>query len=147
MSLQFDRKNRNSTEENIVLSKNTSFAELRILIVDDNPDIIDSLSMLLRCWDVKVQAFNNGTSALTALDEFYPHIVLLDIGIPDIDGCNVAEKIRQNLQYASIKLVALTGWNQETDRVKSKASGFNEHLAKPIDISDLCKLLNKLIIE
>lgn len=145
LSIPFIEKKSSETIKNR-LKINPSFANLRILIVDDNPDISDSLAKLLRYWKISVQAFSNGQSALEALDVFNPHIIFLDIGMPEMNGYKVAEKIRQNSRYASIKLVALTGWNQETDRIKSKASGFNEHLGKPVHVNDLCDLLNKLVL-
>lgn len=142
VSLPFVEKNSNETKK-IESQIDLSFANLCIFIVDDYPDIRDSLAILLRCWGINVQAFSNGKSALAALDAFNPQIIFLDIGMPEMDGYKVAEKIRQNSLYSSIKLVALTGWNQENDRIKSKTSGFNEHLGKPVDINDLRELLNK----
>jgi CheY-like chemotaxis protein len=144
--LPLEEENKKEIADNKVVTpeENFSLANLRVLIVDDNFDITNSLAMLLNSWEIKVHVANNGKSALAVLDEFIPHVVLLDIGMSDMDGYEVAEKIRQNPQHASIKLVALTGWSQEKDRLKSRASGFNEHLAKPVDINVLKKLLSKL---
>lgn len=144
--LPLEEGNKKEIADNKVITpeENFSLTNLRVLIVDDNLDITNSLAMLLNSWEVKTHVVNNGKSALAALDEFIPHIILLDIGMPDMDGYEVAEKIRQNPQYAPIQLVALTGWSQEKDRLKSRASGFNEHLAKPVDINVLKKLLSKL---
>lgn len=144
MSLPID-KNHAAAKVNKDTKKNSCFANLRILIVDDHPDITDSLAMLIRHWGIRVQVANHGKSALAILGEFNPHIILLDIGMPEMDGYEVAKKIRQNRQYDSIKLVALTGWNQKKDRIKSKNYGFNEHIAKPIDMDDLHELFNRLM--
>ncbi len=138
-----EQKN-NIVKENKMRPLKPSFANLRVLIVDDNPDIIDSFTILLKYWNINVQAASNGPSALTCLKEFNPHAIFLDIGMPDMNGYEVAKKIRQNPQYDAIKLIALTGWNEEKDRIRSNASGFNEHLAKPIDINTLYEVFNNL---
>lgn len=149
VSLPIEEENRKIYEKKKLIEdkKNSSPANLRVLIVDDNSDITDSFAMLLSIWEIKVFAVNDGKSALASLAEFNPHIILLDIGMPDMDGYEVAEVIRRNPQYDAIKLVALTGWNQEKDLAKSRASGFNEHLAKPVDINVLKELLYKLVEE
>lgn len=113
----------------------------RILIVDDNIDNTDSLAMLLNCWDLDIRAVNSGVAALEILDSFKPHTILLDIGMPTMNGHEVAKRIRQQPKYDHIKLIALTGWGQDTDREESKASGFDEHLTKPVNITLLSELL------
>lgn len=145
ISLPLEEKKRDKTNQNQLIKNKPSFANLRVLIVDDHPDIVDSLGLLLRHWGINVQEASEGESALALLDDFNPHIVFLDIGMPGMDGYEVAKKIRQNAQYTAIQLVALTGWSQEKDRSRSKSCGFNEHLAKPVDINDLFNLFHKLI--
>lgn len=127
------------------IENETAFTEHRVLVVDDNSDIRDSLAMLLSCWDIHVHTVNGGEAALAALDNFQPHTILLDIGMPDMDGYEVARNIRQNPQYAHIKLLALTGWGQDSDCAKSKASGFDEHLTKPVETDLLKEVLKKHI--
>lgn len=145
VSLPLVRKKEEETEEHKVLHKHLSYATLRILIVDDNPDVLDSLTMILQLWEINVRSADNGRSALEILDDFNPNIILLDIGMPDMNGYEIAKKIRQNSKYDAFKLVAITGWSQEKDRIKSKASGFDEHLTKPLDINELDKLLQEEI--
>lgn len=125
--------------------KTTSpLSKLRILMADDNTDIINSFAMLFDVWNVTAQFANCGENVLAVIDEFKPHVILLDIGMPGMDGYAVAEKIRQNPQYNDIQLIALTGWSQEKDRHKSRTSGFNQHLAKPVDINFLQNFLTHI---
>ncbi len=125
-----------------------SLEKFRILIVDDNEDVTTSLAMLIKSYRFTVQAVNSGKAALAILEEFMPHIILLDIGMPEMNGYEVAERIRQNLNYAHIKLFALTGWGQDRDRAKSLACGFDAHLIKPMDLGILkTLLLNSINLE
>lgn len=146
--LPIDEKYKKVVEKNdiVVPAKKSYFSNVRILIVDDNYDITNSLSILLTSWKMNVQTVNNGNGVLEIIGEFNPHLILLDIGLPDMDGYEVAEKIRQNPKYADIKLVALTGWGQEKDRAKARANGFNEHLTKPVDIDVLRRLFNEFVV-
>jgi PAS domain S-box-containing protein len=113
----------------------------RVLVVDDNRDAADSLGMFLKLAGAKVAVVYHGLAALEALESFKPEVVLLDIGMPEIDGYEVARRIRQNPDYRDVLLVALTGWGQEEDRRRSRAAGFDHHLVKPADIDLLQSLL------
>ena len=86
--------------------------------------------------------FHSGRAALQAVLSFRPDVVLLDIGMPGMDGYEVARRIRANIANRSIMLIALTGWGQEEDRRRSAAAGFNHHLVKPADIEQLRQLLS-----
>lgn len=110
---------------------------LRILVVDDNQDAADSLGMVLRSLGAVVRVAHDGRGGLAAFDVFRPVIVLLDIGMPDMDGYEVARAIRASQNGMNVCLVALTGWGQEDDRLRSQAAGFDHHLVKPADIDGL----------
>jgi two-component system CheB/CheR fusion protein len=116
----------------------------RILVVDDNKDAADSMRMLLRLTGNEIRVANDGLEALEAAEQFRPDLVLLDIGLPKLNGYEVAERIRQQPWGRDIILVALTGWGQDEDRRRSQAAGFNLHLVKPVDPAVLGKLLTGL---
>jgi PAS domain S-box-containing protein len=118
-----------------------TLATRRLLVVDDNPDAADSLAMLLESLGAEMHVVNDGLCALAALETFRPDVVLLDIGMPGMDGYEVARRIRQQPKFNNITLIAVTGWGQEGDRLISRASGFNHHLTKPIDVTALQDLL------
>jgi len=113
----------------------------RILVVDDNKDSADSLRMLLRLKGNEVRTAYDGLSALEAAEEFRPELVLLDIGLPKLNGYDVAVRIRQQPWGRDVTLVALTGWGQDEDRRQSEEAGFNHHFVKPLDLAELEKLL------
>ena len=113
----------------------------RILIVDDSRDGGESLAMLLRVLGAVVALAHSGRSALECVETFKPDVVLLDIGMPGMDGYEVARRIRANPANRHISLIALTGWGQDEDRKRSVAAGFNHHLVKPADIEQLRQLL------
>ena len=113
----------------------------RILIVDDSRDGGESLATLLRVLGAVVSLAHSGRTALTAVDAFRPDVVLLDIGMPGMDGYEVARRIRANPANRHISLIALTGWGQDEDRKRSVAAGFDHHLVKPADIEQLRQLL------
>ncbi|HVI78133.1 MAG TPA: ATP-binding protein [Candidatus Acidoferrum sp.] len=116
-------------------------AGLRVLVVDDNYDAADVLQMLLASIGINAKAVNSGPTALTAIPQFKPEVILMDIGMPGMSGHEVARQIRGEPQFNDIKLVALTGWGQEEDRRQSKASGFDHHLTKPVSLKTLKELL------
>ncbi len=113
----------------------------RILIVDDSRDGGESLAMLLRVLGAEVSLAHSGRAALDCINSFRPDVVLLDIGMPGMDGYEVARRIRANPNHRHISLIALTGWGQDEDRQRSTAAGFNHHLVKPADIDQLRQIL------
>jgi len=119
-----------------------SLPSRRILIVDDSRDGGESLSVLLRVLGADVSLVHSGQAALQAVESFRPDAVLLDIGMPGMDGYEVARRIRASSLNRGILLIALTGWGQEEDRQRSAAAGFNHHLVKPADIDQLRQLLS-----
>jgi two-component system, sensor histidine kinase len=116
---------------------------LRILVVDDNRDAAESLGVLLRALGATVKVAYSGREALDMLDRFDADAVLLDIGMPDMDGYDVARRIRQTPQRSGLLLIALTGWGQDEDFRRSRMAGFDHHLIKPPDIGELHKVLTQ----
>jgi PAS domain S-box-containing protein len=113
----------------------------RILVVDDNRDSGDSLSMILQAIGAEVRVARDGPEALAVFASYDPAVVLLDIGMPGMDGYEVARRIRGGFPERHPTLVALTGWGQESDRQKAESAGFDHHLIKPADIGVLRSLL------
>lgn len=116
-------------------------SRLRILVVDDSKDGADSLSMVLKMMGADCRAVYDGKSALELVRTFTPSIVLLDIGMPDMDGHTVARQIRADPANASIRLIALTGWGTDTERRRSEDAGFDEHWVKPVAPNTLRSLV------
>jgi PAS domain S-box-containing protein len=121
-----------------------AIANKRILVVDDNEDAGDSLAMILKLFGADVRVARNGPEALDLFREFEARIVLLDIGMPGMDGYEVARRIRDEFGNRRTALVALTGWGQEEDRRKAREAGFDHHLVKPAEIAALQTLLAML---
>lgn len=113
----------------------------RILVVDDNTDAAESLAILLRLKGHEVRVAFEGASAIVTAREFRPQVVFLDIGMPAMDGYEVARRLRQEDNVSAATLIALTGWGQESDRQRSQEAGFDLHLVKPVDPKDLNQIL------
>jgi len=113
----------------------------RVLVVDDNVDAASMLDMLLRSLGHETRVAHEGTAALRVAEEFRPDIVLLDIGMPGIDGYEVARRLRAS-KNRPLRIVAVTGWGQEADRERSREAGFDLHLVKPVDANELARALN-----
>jgi CheY-like chemotaxis protein len=113
----------------------------RVLVVDDNHDAADTLGMLLRVLGAEVEVVHDGPAALASLRTFRPTVVLLDLGMPGMSGIEVARRVREDPQFASTRLVALTGWGQREDRRRTKEAGFDHHLVKPADMDALQSIL------
>jgi len=116
-------------------------APRRVLIVDDNPDVANSLARLLRMQSHEVKTAEHGQAALALLPHFRPETVLLDIGLPGMDGYEVAQAIRKHPDGESLILVALTGYGQDEDRRRSQEAGFDHHLVKPVELASLLALI------
>jgi signal transduction histidine kinase len=116
----------------------------RILIADDNNDALESLATLLQLNGHEVYTATNGGTALQCAERQRPEVALLDIGMPILDGYEVAKRIRQQPWGQRITLVALTGWGQDSDRRRSREAGFDSHLVKPLDLETLTELLARL---
>jgi PAS domain S-box-containing protein len=124
--------------------EHASIASLGVLIVDDNRDAAESLAMLLRTAGAVVHVAHDGPSALAEFERHEPGIVLLDIGMPGMDGYEVARRLRENSRPERVAIVALTGWGQDEDRQRVRDAGFDHHLVKPVDLPSLQALLTSL---
>jgi CheY-like chemotaxis protein len=114
---------------------------LRLLVVDDNQDAADSLAMLLRLQGHEVRVAYSGVAALEMTKTYRPDVVFLDIGMPGMDGYEVARRLRQQPGLEEVVLAALTGWGQQEDRRRTAEAGFNHHLVKPPEPQTLEGLL------
>jgi PAS domain S-box-containing protein len=122
-------------------NEEASIAGKRILVVDDNRDAAESLRMMLELLGADVQVAYNGRDAIARFAECQPVAMLLDIGMPGMDGYEVAREIRARADGTSALIVALTGWGQEDDRRRSREAGFDHHLVKPADLETLERVL------
>jgi CheY-like chemotaxis protein len=113
----------------------------RILVVDDNRDAAESLSEVLQFAGHQTRIAHDGLDAVRSAAAFKPHLVLLDIGLPKLNGYEVARRIREEQWGKDMMLVALTGWGQHEDRQKSSQAGFDSHLVKPVSHDQLQTLL------
>jgi CheY-like chemotaxis protein len=116
----------------------------RVLVVDDNRDAALSLALMLRLMGNETQTAHDGQEALDVAAVYQPNLILLDIGMPRLNGYDTARQIRQRPWGKSVRLVALTGWGQDEDRRKSHDAGFDAHMVKPIEPAALEKLLASL---
>jgi PAS domain S-box-containing protein len=116
----------------------------RVLVVDDNRDAAESMGMLLSVWGHDTRAAHDGPSALSVASEFQPEFVLLDIGLPGMDGYEVARRLLELPGLRGAVLVAMTGYGQEEDKLRSRAAGFARHLVKPADPLKLRALIETL---
>jgi CheY-like chemotaxis protein/anti-sigma regulatory factor (Ser/Thr protein kinase) len=114
---------------------------LRVLVVDDNVDAATTLAELLKAYRHDTRTAFDGLAAVEAAIAYQPDVVLLDIGLPKLDGYEVANRIRQQPTLKHIVLVAMTGYGLESDRERSKAAGFNHHLVKPAEFDKLQEIL------
>ena len=118
---------------------------LRVLVVDDNVDTVLSFSMLLRALGHDVRPAHDGLMAVRLASEYRPDVILLDIGLPGLNGYEVAKRVRQNPTLRNILLVALTGYGQEADRQISVEAGFNHHLVKPARLDQIQQILATVV--
>ncbi|MEC7522175.1 MAG: ATP-binding protein [Myxococcota bacterium] len=113
----------------------------RILVVDDNEDLAELTALRLRARGHDVEVANDGEQALSAVTAGRPGVVLLDIGLPDLDGYEVARRIRRDPALEGTVLIAVTGWGQDADRQLAREAGFDHHLTKPASVEDVSRLL------
>ena len=127
----------------IVIEPTTAIPR-RILVVDDNQDSATSLAELLELTGHKTHTAHDGLEAIEAAKSFRPDVVLLDIGLPKLNGYDACRKIREQPWGKGMVLIALTGWGQDEDKQKSSQAGFDAHMVKPVDHVVLAKLLAEL---
>jgi CheY-like chemotaxis protein len=118
-----------------------AIAPLRVLVVDDNVDAAESMAMILRQLGHEVAIAHDGPDALAACTALRPRVVLLDIGLPGMNGLAVARELRARFDGARPTLVALTGWGQADDKARARDAGFDHHLVKPPDLDELARIL------
>lgn len=116
--------------------------DCRVLIVDDNEDAAEMLAELLAAIGYQTRHANDGPSALRLAEEFDPHVAILDIGLPIMDGYELARRFAEDPRTHRMRLVALTGYGQRQDRDRSQAAGFLAHLVKPVDLGKLQSVLD-----
>ena len=112
----------------------------RVLIVDDNDDSAASMAMLLQIYGHDARVANDGPAGLELALEFQPHVVVLDIGLPGMDGYEVARRLRE--RQPATMLIALTGYGGPEDRQRAIEAGFDRHLVKPVDPDELAALIS-----
>ena len=122
----------------------TAPRRFKILVVDDNHDSALSLAMMLSIMGHDTRTAHDGESAVATAETFLPDVVLLDIGLPKLNGYEVAQRIREKSWGASMYLIAVTGWGQDEDRQRSSEVGLNLHMVKPVEPAALEKLLASL---
>jgi PAS domain S-box-containing protein len=130
-----------SVSEQVVQPQAMPAAAARVLIVEDNPDAADSLRELLELSDHTVQVAYSGPEAVQIAPQFRPDVVLCDLGLPGMDGYEVAAVLRRDSAMANTRLIALSGYGREEDQRRSTEAGFDRHLIKPIDLDELLGLL------
>jgi CheY-like chemotaxis protein len=118
----------------------SSVTRRRVLVVEDSVDSAETMAELITIWGHEVQVAHDGASALTIAREFRPQVILLDIGLPDMDGYKVADRLRAEKLGGEI-LVALTGYGEARDRARAEQAGFDRHLTKPVEPGALQDLL------
>jgi signal transduction histidine kinase/CheY-like chemotaxis protein len=116
-------------------------ARVKVLVVDDNVDLVEMLSMVVEAAGHHVRKAFDGRSAISAALEYQPDLILLDVGMPDINGTEVATELRRHQELAGARIVALTGWGQAEDRLRTAEAGFDQHLTKPADPAQIQRIL------
>ena len=116
---------------------------ITVVVVEDNADSREMLCAMLTHAGLVCRDAADGMAALALIDEVLPDVVILDVGLPIMDGLEVARRIRSNPRYATMRLVALTGYGQVADRIATARAGFDHHLVKPVQPADLLALLSQ----
>jgi CheY-like chemotaxis protein len=123
--------------------RRTGSSGLRVLVADDYPDIADSMAFLLEAYGHRVQVARDGPATVESAVTFKPDVILLDIGMPRLDGYAAANQIRQRL-HRDVILIALTAWARREDQQRANIAGVDFHMAKPPDIPALVRLLQEI---
>jgi CheY-like chemotaxis protein len=113
----------------------------RVLIVDDNADAANTLAALLNLQEHETKAVFSGDEALQCIESFRPHVALIDIGLPNMNGHELAERLQSSQNRQALRLIALTGYGQIEDRARAQAAGFDDYLVKPVELPALERAL------
>ena len=122
--------------------RNTGLNLRRILIVDDHEDSADSLARLLQLMGHDVVTAHDGLTAVETAETYRPDVVLLDLALPKLDGYSAAKRIREKPWAKHVLMIAATGWGRAADRNRSIAAGFDHHMVKPVDLTELVTLMS-----
>lgn len=122
-------------------SSSTTDTVPRVLVVDDNKDSAQTLGMMLKIMGNDVRTAHDGLEAIEQAADYRPHVILLDLGMPKLNGYDVCRRIREQDWGSDMMIIALTGWGQAEDRQRTKEAGFDHHLVKPVDVAKLNELL------
>jgi CheY-like chemotaxis protein len=119
----------------------------RILVVDDNRDSANSMALMLKLLGNEVRTANDGVQAVELAESFRPEVVLMDVGMPQLNGYEATRRIKKHQWGKKLIIVALTGWGQDRDRLESQAAGCDGHLVKPVTLDSLQKLLTEIALK
>ena len=119
-------------------------AKRRILVVDDNRDSADSMAMMLNLLGNEIATARDGVEAVEQAEAFRPQVILMDVGMPRLNGYDATRRIREQSWGREVSIIALTGWGQEGDRERSREAGCDGHLVKPVNLADLQRKLAEL---
>lgn len=125
-------------------SMNSGLVALRVLVVDDHTDLADSLATVIEHFGHQAQTAATGELALAQMEAWAPDLVLVDVGLPDMTGYEVAQQARMHLWGQAMTLIAMTGWGGIEDQKRSLAVGFDQHILKPLDLDRLRALLDSV---
>jgi CheY-like chemotaxis protein len=118
---------------------------MRVLIVDDNEDTLETAALLLGAWNHEIRMARTGPEALQVAADSALDVILLDIGLPGMNGYEVAKRLRQETRFKDTLMIAITGYGRDQDRQLSREVGFDDHLIKPVDLEKLNALLNEMV--
>ena len=120
---------------------------LRVLLVDDQPDLLSMLDLMMQRRQYEVRTAQSASEALQTATEFAPHVVVSDIGMPEMDGYEMMQFMRDQPQFGTFRAIALTGYDLRTDGDRAKRAGYDAHLAKPIEFDQLFEMIENLASE
>jgi PAS domain S-box-containing protein len=130
--------------QNLPGASEPSTSKRRILVADDNRDVVESFQIMLRILGHDVQTALDGLEAIEKAEQFRPDVIVLDVGMPMLDGYETATRIRQRPWSRDVVLIAVTGWGNDKDKLKSAAAGFDVHLVKPVDATTILEALDQM---
>ncbi len=120
---------------------------LRVLLVDDQPDLLSMLDLMMQRRQYEVRTCQSATEALKTATEFAPHVVVSDIGMPEMDGYEMMQAMREEPQFGPFRAIALTGYDLQLDGDRAKRAGYDAHIAKPIEFDQLFDMIENLASE